>query len=91
MSDYEFEQANAKVVRHLLHASRATTLCQTTQKPRHTSTNDRSFDEPTSKGLGTIYTQSDYNAWRTHFGPSGGGGAGASVNNACLNQQRSCC
>jgi hypothetical protein len=34
------------------------------------------------KGLGTIYTQSDYNDWRAHFGQSAGSGAGASVNTA---------
>jgi len=31
------------------------------------------------KGLGTKYTQNDYNSWRAHYGPTAGG-AGASVN-----------
>jgi hypothetical protein len=30
------------------------------------------------KGLGTIYTQNDYNVWRTHFGQTAGSGSGAS-------------
>jgi hypothetical protein len=30
-------------------------------------------------GLGTRYTQSDYNTWRSHFGKSAGGVAGASA------------
>jgi hypothetical protein len=34
------------------------------------------------KGLGTTYTQNDYNIWRAHFGQTSGGGAGASVNAA---------
>jgi T5SS/PEP-CTERM-associated repeat protein len=34
------------------------------------------------KGLGTIYNQNDYTAWRSRFGQSGGSGAGASVNTA---------
>jgi fibronectin-binding autotransporter adhesin len=34
------------------------------------------------KGLGTTYTQSDYNVWRTHFGQTAGSGAGASTNAA---------
>ncbi len=29
------------------------------------------------KGLGTTYTQSDYNAWRSNFGASSGAGSGA--------------
>jgi hypothetical protein len=33
-------------------------------------------------GLGTTYTQNDYNVWRAHFGQSGGSGAGAGVNTA---------
>jgi hypothetical protein len=28
-------------------------------------------------GLGTTYTQADYNTWRSHFGQTAGGGAGA--------------
>ena len=32
------------------------------------------------KGLGTTYTQNDYNVWRTHFGQSAGSGAGALAN-----------
>ena len=32
------------------------------------------------KGLGTTYTQNDYNVWRTHFGQSAGSSAGASTN-----------
>ena len=31
------------------------------------------------KGLGTTYTQSDYNVWRANFGQSAGSGAGASA------------
>jgi hypothetical protein len=34
------------------------------------------------KGLGTTYTQSDYDIWRTHFGQTAGGGAGAIANAA---------
>jgi hypothetical protein len=34
------------------------------------------------KGLGTIYTQSDYDVWRAHFGQTAGSGAGATVNSA---------
>jgi len=34
------------------------------------------------KGLGTIYTQDDYNVWRTNFGKPGGSGSGASPNAA---------
>jgi dienelactone hydrolase len=34
------------------------------------------------KGLGTIYTQNDYNIWRVHFGQTPGSGAGASTNAA---------
>lgn len=29
------------------------------------------------KGLGTTYTQNDYNAWRAHFGQTAGSGAAA--------------
>jgi probable HAF family extracellular repeat protein len=39
------------------------------------------------KGLGTIYTQTDYNVWRAHFGQtagSGGGSAGASLSQATV-------
>jgi hypothetical protein len=32
------------------------------------------------KGLGTIYTQNDYNVWRAHFGQTAGSGSGVSVN-----------
>jgi hypothetical protein len=32
------------------------------------------------KGLGTTYTQNDYNVWRAHFGQTSGSGAGASAN-----------
>jgi hypothetical protein len=31
------------------------------------------------KGLGTTYTQSDYNTWRSHFGQTAGSGASASA------------
>jgi len=31
------------------------------------------------KGLGTFYTQSDYNVWRTHFGQTAGSGASANT------------
>ena len=31
-------------------------------------------------GLGTIYTQNDYDVWRAHFGQSAGSGAGTSTN-----------
>jgi hypothetical protein len=31
------------------------------------------------KGLGTTYTQDDYNTWRTHFGQATGSGAGATA------------
>jgi hypothetical protein len=34
------------------------------------------------KGLGTTYTQSDYDVWRTHFGQSAGSGSGAITNAA---------
>ena len=34
------------------------------------------------KGLGTIYTQDDYNLWRTNFGRPGGSGAGVDANTA---------
>jgi hypothetical protein len=34
------------------------------------------------KGLGTIYTQNDYNSWRTHFGQTAGSGAGTIANAA---------
>jgi hypothetical protein len=34
------------------------------------------------KGLGTTYTQTDYDVWRTHFGQSAGGGSGASAGSA---------
>ena len=34
------------------------------------------------KGLGTIYTQNDYNVWRAHFGQTAGSGAGATANGA---------
>ena len=34
------------------------------------------------QGLGTIYTQDDYNVWRTNFGKPGGSGSGVSVNAA---------
>jgi T5SS/PEP-CTERM-associated repeat protein len=34
------------------------------------------------KGLGTTYTQNDYNVWRANFGQQGGGGSGATVNAA---------
>ena len=34
------------------------------------------------KGLGSTYTQSDYNVWRANFGQSAGSGAGASANAA---------
>ena len=39
------------------------------------------------KGLGTIYTQNDYNVWRTNFGQPGGSGAGATANAAVPNRQ----
>jgi hypothetical protein len=32
------------------------------------------------KGLGSAYTQSDYNIWRTHFGQTAGSASGASAN-----------
>ena len=32
------------------------------------------------KGLGTAYTQADYNVWRTHFGQPPGSGSSASAN-----------
>ena len=31
------------------------------------------------KGLGTIYVQSDYNVWRSHFGQTAGSGSGANA------------
>ena len=31
------------------------------------------------KGLGTLYTQTDYNTWRSHFGQSSGSGSGATA------------
>ncbi len=34
------------------------------------------------KGLGTTYTQNDYNVWRAHFGLSAGSGAGVSTSAA---------
>jgi hypothetical protein len=34
------------------------------------------------KGLGTMYTQSDYEVWRAHFGQAAGSGAGAIANTA---------
>ena len=34
------------------------------------------------KGLGTTYTQNDYNVWRAHFGQTAGSGAGALANAA---------
>ncbi len=34
------------------------------------------------KGLGTTYTQNDYNVWRTHFGQTVGSGAGVVTNAA---------
>jgi autotransporter-associated beta strand protein len=34
------------------------------------------------KGLGTIYSQSDYNAWRSNFGQTAGSGSEASTNAA---------
>jgi hypothetical protein len=34
------------------------------------------------KGLGTTYTQNDYNVWRAHFGQTAGSGAGVSANDA---------
>jgi hypothetical protein len=34
------------------------------------------------KGLGTTYTQNDYDVWRANFGRTASGGAGASVNTA---------
>jgi hypothetical protein len=34
------------------------------------------------KGLGTIYTQADYDVWRNHFGQTAGSGAGAIPNAA---------
>ena len=34
------------------------------------------------KGLGTIYTQSDYGIWRSHFGQTAGNGSGATANAA---------
>ncbi len=36
------------------------------------------------KGLGTIYTQNDYDVWCAHFGLSAGGGAGTSVNDVAI-------
>ena len=33
-----------------------------------------------AKGLGTTYTQSDYNVWRDHFGQTAGSGEGISTN-----------
>jgi hypothetical protein len=32
------------------------------------------------KGLGTTYTQNDFNVWRAYFGQTGGTGSGASAN-----------
>jgi hypothetical protein len=32
------------------------------------------------KGLGTVYSQSDYNIWRAHFGETAGSGTSATVN-----------
>jgi hypothetical protein len=32
------------------------------------------------KGLGTTFTQNDYNVWRTHFGQTAGSGSGVSAN-----------
>jgi glycoprotein endo-alpha-1,2-mannosidase len=34
------------------------------------------------KGLGTTYTQADYDLWRTHFGQTAGSGAGTIANTA---------
>lgn len=34
------------------------------------------------KGLGTTFTQANYDAWRTHFGQSAGSGSGAGANSA---------
>ena len=34
------------------------------------------------KGLGTIYTQTDFNVWRGNFGQPAGSGSGASANAA---------
>jgi hypothetical protein len=34
------------------------------------------------KGLGTTFTQADYDQWRAHFGQTAGGGSGASANAA---------
>ncbi len=34
------------------------------------------------KGLGTLYTQNDYDVWRVHFGQTAGSGVGASANAA---------
>jgi hypothetical protein len=34
------------------------------------------------KGVGTTYTQNDYNIWRTHFGQSAGSGSGVSATDA---------
>jgi T5SS/PEP-CTERM-associated repeat protein len=34
------------------------------------------------KGLGTTFTQSDYDVWRAHFGQTAGSGAGAIANSA---------
>jgi hypothetical protein len=34
------------------------------------------------KGLGTIYTQNDYNVWRAHFGQTASSGAGDGMNAA---------
>jgi T5SS/PEP-CTERM-associated repeat protein len=34
------------------------------------------------KGLGTIFGQSDYEIWRSHFGQSAGSGSGASINSS---------
>jgi hypothetical protein len=31
------------------------------------------------KGLGTLYTQADYNTWRSHFGQTTGSGSGATA------------
>jgi hypothetical protein len=33
------------------------------------------------KGLGTTYTEADYDVWRTHFGQSIGGGSGSAQAN----------
>jgi len=34
------------------------------------------------KGLGTIFTQSDFDIWRTHFGQTAGSGSGGGANAA---------